>query len=586
MHQVQLRRPNDPLAQRDRRLVAGIAVSVLLHGLLLSLQFGVPGLDAGSGGPIQVRLAPTLPTPPPESLPAAAASPTLPAAVLPPAPAAPPATGLRLVDPLPQPVELAQAAKPMPKAGKPARRAPPRRRAAVAPPLIASAQLDAPFAVAPPLPEIEPEASPGTADSQAEEKTVASAAAVTAPDEQAQETIAREEEGKRLAAADEQQRLAMETERLRRLRDEQERLAAAERDAVVLRERAELAQRETQQREAQRRAGQLQEEQRRAEQLLAEQLSQQQRIAEQQQAAQRAQQQRLAEQALEARRRDEAERQRLAQLREREEALARQEAQQAVAERLAAQEAERIAVQEQLRAQERRRAEELAQSQAAEQAARRQLEERAQAERLAQQRADEAGRQDAAERLVAQALPGNGSSAGAAGPGGPAAGSGDGTGQGSNLPGGGAASRARELLRGLSIPNVAPPPSRPFDTMAGSRRVLADGAERDPPLRLYVDSVRQKLERNAVLGGARFALPEVRIDPLVSLSLRSDGSVDQVIIVRSSGRAETDDAVRRFIQLNARYSAFPPNVAARFDVIEIRRVWRFADGLKLLEEIR
>jgi len=40
------------------------------------------------------------------------------------------------------------------------------------------------------------------------------------------------------------------------------------------------------------------------------------------------------------------------------------------------------------------------------------------------------------------------------------------------------------------------------------------------------------------------------------------------------------------VRLNARYAAFPPNVAANFDVIEIRRVWRFAEGLKLVEEMR
>ncbi|MCS0596927.1 TonB family protein [Massilia agri] len=119
-----------------------------------------------------------------------------------------------------------------------------------------------------------------------------------------------------------------------------------------------------------------------------------------------------------------------------------------------------------------------------------------------------------------------------------------------------------------------------------SRRALADGAERDAPLRLYVDSVRQKLERNAILGGARFGRGEVRADPLVSVSLRSDGSIDDVTIVRSSGRPDMDEAVRRFVHLNARYAAFPPNVAARFDVIEIRRVWAFAEGLKLLEELR
>ncbi|GAA0433502.1 hypothetical protein GCM10009094_42310 [Massilia aurea] len=145
--------------------------------------------------------------------------------------------------------------------------------------------------------------------------------------------------------------------------------------------------------------------------------------------------------------------------------------------------------------------------------------------------------------------------------------------------------RARELLRGVTIPNVDAS-GLPRDRPAGNRRVVADGGERDAPLRLYVDSVRQKLERNAVLGGARLSLRDVRIDPLVSVSLRSDGSIDEITIVRSSGRAEMDDAVRRFVRLNARYAAFPPNVAANFDVIEIRRVWRFAEGLKLVEEMR
>ena len=56
--------------------------------------------------------------------------------------------------------------------------------------------------------------------------------------------------------------------------------------------------------------------------------------------------------------------------------------------------------------------------------------------------------------------------------------------------------------------------------------------------------------------------------------------------MRSSGNAETDNAVRRIVRLNARYSAFPPNIASRYDVIEIRRIWSFAETLKLMEELR
>jgi hypothetical protein len=33
------------------------------------------------------------------------------------------------------------------------------------------------------------------------------------------------------------------------------------------------------------------------------------------------------------------------------------------------------------------------------------------------------------------------------------------------------------------------------------------------------------------------------------------------------------------------WAAFPTHVAARLDVIDIRRIWRFSEVLKLLEEV-
>ena len=101
-----------------------------------------------------------------------------------------------------------------------------------------------------------------------------------------------------------------------------------------------------------------------------------------------------------------------------------------------------------------------------------------------------------------------------------------------------------------------------------------------------MDSFRQKIERNAAQIRMQLAGGPGRADPLVSVALRSDGSVDEVMIVRSSGRPDTDEAVRRIVRLNGPYAAFPAQVAARFDVIEIRRIWRFSETLKLLEEVR
>lgn len=552
-------------SRSERRLGIGIAVSVLLHGVLLSLQFGVPGLDPGSGGPIDVMLAPPLPALPVPAPPVSTAPPTtpLPSVASPPmtVPPSRPATGLRLVDlppapslavPIPVPIPAPVQARP-----KRARPAPVKRRLrSVAPSVIVAApNPESEFLV--PLPDVVagPEPLPAIA-ATAEPDLPAPEEASDASDDAERET----EQALAQQAADEQ--------RLRQAALEQERLAEEARAAEAARLAAEQALDARQRDAAAAAALQAQAAERERAQLEAQRLAQQ----------------RLDEEAL--RKHAEAERQQLE---------ARQlEAQQQQAQQLAREQArereQQLAARQRREALERQQAEELAQRSAEQERERQQVSERAraEAERVAAQRLQDAARQAAAERMRAHSAAGPGSGPVAStglGAGSPGAGSGAGQGAQSGAPSGIPGSRAQELLRGLTIPGPGLPLT-PGQGPDSRRRALANGSERDAPLRLYVDSVRQKLERNAVLGGARLALREVRTDPLVSLALRSDGSVESVTIVRSSGRQEVDDAVRRFVELNARYSAFPPNVAAHFDVIEIRRIWRFSEGLKLLEEMR
>lgn len=568
---------------------------MLLHGLLLSLQFGVPGLDLGSGGPISVSLGPdATPVAPPVPLapePLASvpltATPRAPVPEPVPAPAPVPllppevakVTGLRLVD-LPPPPPAIEPAKPAPARARPKRAKQPsvkrRVREAVPPVIVAAPNPESDFTV--PLPDVVPEPAPLLAQEVEE---------IIEPPQLAQ-SAAEETSTDAPDDAEELARIAAEEERRRALEQEQERERIARQQAddearrtAQLEERERLARQQLEQQRQladEQALGARQEEERRAQEAaLAARANDEllrQREAQEQAARQLADQRAAEQAALQAqaiaqqRAQDEA--RRLDQARE------QAETQRLEAQRLAQEQAERRRIQEQ-----NRMAQERARQQAEAQA-------RADAERLARQQADEAARRSAADRLQAQG-PGPGQGSGqpdGLGSGVGAPGSGSGTGERSQpgaiagMPG----SRARELLRGLTIPGAGVP--APVAGQNDARRVVATGGERDAPLRLYVDSVRQKLERNAVLGGARLALRDVRIDPLVSLALRSDGSIDDVTIVRSSGQPDMDEAVRRFVRLNARYSAFPPNVAARFDVIEIRRIWRFTDGLKLLEEMR
>ncbi len=101
---------------------------------------------------------------------------------------------------------------------------------------------------------------------------------------------------------------------------------------------------------------------------------------------------------------------------------------------------------------------------------------------------------------------------------------------------------------------------------------------------MYIEGWRNKIERNGRLNYSQAASERVSYDPLVSVILRADGSVESVAILRSSGSQQLDNAVRRIIQLNAPFAPFPPGLAAKFDEIEIRRAWQFAGGLRLLEE--
>jgi TonB family protein len=98
---------------------------------------------------------------------------------------------------------------------------------------------------------------------------------------------------------------------------------------------------------------------------------------------------------------------------------------------------------------------------------------------------------------------------------------------------------------------------------------------------MYAESWRQRIELSAAVEALNSVKSRPHTDPVVTVALRSDGSVEGVVFDRSSGVPEIDDAIRRIVQAMAPYGAFPPDLAADFDVIEIRRVWTFDIALKL-----
>ena len=79
----------------------------------------------------------------------------------------------------------------------------------------------------------------------------------------------------------------------------------------------------------------------------------------------------------------------------------------------------------------------------------------------------------------------------------------------------------------------------------------------------------------------REAAKQPHTDPLVTVAIRSDGSVESVTFVQSSGVAAIDDAIRRIVDSQKPYQVFPPSLAREYDVIEIRRTWYFDKAIRL-----
>ena len=97
----------------------------------------------------------------------------------------------------------------------------------------------------------------------------------------------------------------------------------------------------------------------------------------------------------------------------------------------------------------------------------------------------------------------------------------------------------------------------------------------------YSENWRQKVERVGTLNYPEAAKGKLYGSLLLTVFIKSDGSVDKVEINRSSGHKVLDDAARRIVTMAGPYAAFPPDIARDTDILEISRTWRFTSSNEL-----
>jgi TonB family protein len=124
-------------------------------------------------------------------------------------------------------------------------------------------------------------------------------------------------------------------------------------------------------------------------------------------------------------------------------------------------------------------------------------------------------------------------------------------------------------------------PARPYSLDGPRRGRLWGHASPNAELVIYADALARKIQFNTPFDTVRELAKRPHADPLVTLAIRKDGSVESVKIEVSSGSAELDDAIRRIVESNAAYAAFTPALAREYDVVEIRRTWYFDAAVRL-----
>lgn len=100
----------------------------------------------------------------------------------------------------------------------------------------------------------------------------------------------------------------------------------------------------------------------------------------------------------------------------------------------------------------------------------------------------------------------------------------------------------------------------------------------------YVEGWRIKVERLGNVNYPEDARGRVYGSLILTVSIKTDGTLDAVEVNRSSGHQVLDRAAERIVRMAAPYAAFPSDIRKDTDVLVITRTWTFAPGDKLFGE--
>ena len=146
---------------------------------------------------------------------------------------------------------------------------------------------------------------------------------------------------------------------------------------------------------------------------------------------------------------------------------------------------------------------------------------------------------------------------------------------------------AQDAQAPLALSATAP---RPIATNATDKSLRlrgrkADGTyevvpnTRESKLAPYLDAWRRKVERLGTLNFPHTARGASGVgNPVLEVSIRPDGTLGDVVIRRSSGRKDIDQAALSILRLASPFDPFPTPLRKQYDELRFAYEWQFLDG--------
>ena len=128
---------------------------------------------------------------------------------------------------------------------------------------------------------------------------------------------------------------------------------------------------------------------------------------------------------------------------------------------------------------------------------------------------------------------------------------------------------------------------RPSDDYSRDREVIKRNDRerfvsvntRESDVAEYLAHWKSRVEK---LGTNRFPTsaksPEFSGSPTLEVAINADGSLHQIIVLRSSGHKPLDQAALEILQLASPFEPFPQELRGRYDVLRFAYEWHFLNG--------